>query len=236
MLRLVAEILATGALLSLAAFAVVVAWPWRLEGTMKAATSGSVVSLALGASLGGLSASAAALLGGPGVVAVHLRARELWRRPIPRVSLEALLAWLDDVLSKPKSDAPTFLSRLFARARAWLLPRTDTDALPGFGLDLLRTLREPRLSGALHCGFVDPAVTGKVAAWLYPLAGILAPLGVLDVRFDWSGKTRIDADAEVSCRVVFARVLWECARFTLRHVHPLRAPAPLSNASSSLQT
>ena len=35
------------------------------------------------------------ILGGTGVLAVHVRSRERWRRVVPEVSTEALLVWLE---------------------------------------------------------------------------------------------------------------------------------------------
>lgn len=208
---------------------------WRLEATLKASTRGSVVSLAAGLSFAGLSASAAAILDGPGVLAVHLRGRQLWRKPIPRVSVEALLAWIDELISTPVSKRESRIGRILGRIRQWLLPRTDLASLPELGMRLLTGLRAPTLGGSITCGFSDPAITGAAAAWLYPVAGVLAPLGVVDVAMDWSGKNILEGDIEASCGLVPVRGIYEILRFLRLHVHPLRkavaAPAVPSTLS-----
>lgn len=216
-MRVFAEIVGGIALLGVIAFVIIVVRSWPIEATLKATTSARAISIAAGFSFAGLSASAAAILDGPGVLAVHLRARQLWRKPIPHVSVEAALAWIDAQLSKPKETTRSRSSRLVD----WLLARTDKSALPDLGLRVLGDLREVSLRGHVTCGFADPALTGKTAAVLYPLAGVLAPLGELDVDFDWSGANRLDADVEVSCRVVPMRAIFESLRFARHHVHPL---------------
>lgn len=219
MLESIAEVLAGGALVLLVVAGALAAWPWRVEATLKASTRASAVSFAAGASFAGLSGSAAAILGGPGVVVVHFRARELWKLPIPSVTADAALAWLDELLARPAKKDDGFVSRLITRVKDWLLPRTDLASLPMFGLRVLGGLRDVALRGAFTCGFADPALTGKAAAWLYPLAGVVSPFGTLDVALDWSGKTVIDGDAEVSLRVVPARVAFEGLRFARHHIH-----------------
>ena len=211
-------LLALLALVALTAPIALVAWPWRVEATLKATTSASAISLAGGLDVARLSASAAAILGGPGVVAIHLRGRELWRRPIPQVSVEALLVWIDELVSKPATKE-SVLGRLAGRVKTWLLPRSDLADLPELGLRVLLGLREVSLRGTVTCGFSDPALTGKAAAWLFPIAGVLAPFGLLDVDLDWSGRDRLDGTVEVSFRFVPARVAFECLRFAWHHVH-----------------
>ena len=200
----------------LAALLALAAWPWRVEATLKATTRESAVSLAGGLELAGLSGSAAAILGGPGVVAIHLRARELWRRPIAHVSVEALI---DLLLSSPSKPKP-------AKKPTWLLSRTDVAELPGLGLRVVLGLRDVSFQGAITCGFSDPVITGKAAAWLFPIAAVLAPLGTLDVSFDWSGRDRLDGGVDISFRVVLARVVLEALRFARHHVHLRRKSAP----------
>lgn len=236
MLETVAAIVAGGTFIVLVVLVYLVFRTWRVEVTLKANTRSSLVSLAGGLSFAGLSASAAAILDGPGVLAVHLRKRELWRKPIAKVSLEAILVWIDEQLSKPpepKKDSR--LLRILHRVKDWLLPRTDLTALPELGMHLLGGLRAPALRAAVTCGFADPAVTGAIAAWLYPLAGVLAPFGDIKVAMDWSGKTILDADVEASCGVVPSRALYQTLRFTRRHVHFLRkAPPTASSVPSTL--
>jgi hypothetical protein len=217
-------LLACVALVALAALIALVARPWRVEATLKATTSASAISLAGGLDVAGLSASAAAILGGPGVVAVHLRARELWRRPIAHVSVDSLLAWFDELLSKPAAKESA-LGRLAGRAKTWLLARTDLADLPELGLRVLLGLRDVSLKGTVTCGFSDPALTGKAAAWLFPIAGVLAPFGLLEIGFDWSGRDRLDGTVEVSFRFVPARVALEGLRFAWHHVHLRGTPA-----------
>ncbi|HSO33256.1 MAG TPA: hypothetical protein VLT33_12070 [Labilithrix sp.] len=222
--------LAVAALLALAVVAALVVaalWPWKVEATLKATTQGSVVSLAGGAGVAGLSASAAAILGGPGVLALHLRTRELWRRAVPQVSLEALLAWLDEPAAPAKP--PGRAARLAKRAKDGLLARTDTAQLPGLGLTVVRDLRDVALAGTLLCGFEDPSLTGKAAAVLYPLSALLAPFGTFEASFDWSGRTVLDGGAEISFRIVPARVLAALLGFAWRHVHLRRKRAPVSS-------
>jgi len=202
-------------------------WPWKVEASLKATTQESVVSLAGGAALAGLSGSAAAILGGPGVVALHFRTREIGRRAVPQITLEALLAWLEEP-SAPE-DRPGLASRLARRAKDGLLARTDTDALPRLGLALLQDLRDVSLHGTLLCGFEDPTLTGKAAAILYPLGALAAPFGTFEPSFDWSGRTVIDGAAEITFRVVPARVLRELLRFARRHVHLRRKRPPVSS-------
>jgi MFS family permease len=201
--------------------------PWRVEITAKAVTKGSAISLAGGVGFVGFSASAAAILGGPGVLALHFRGRERWRRPIANVSVDAFFAWIDELLSRPKSP-PGRLARLAKRAKEWVAPRTDLAELPDLGLRIVLGLRRPALEGAITCGFADPALTGKTAAVLYPLAGVLAPLGAIDVSLDWSGRTRLDGAVELSFGVVPARVTFQLLRFARYHFHPLRKIAPAS--------
>lgn len=224
MLETVTEVLLGTAVVVLLGIVALAAWPWRVEATLKAATRASAVSVAAGLSLAGVSASAAAIVGGPGVIAVHFRAREMWRRPIANVTVEAALIWLDELLARPAAPEKSFISRLVQRTKAWLLPRTDMADLPELGVRVLGGLRDVALRGAFTCGFSDPALTGKTAAWLYPLAGVLSPLGAFDVSIDWSGKTVVDGDVEVSVRIVPARVAFEGLRFARHHVHPLRKP------------
>jgi hypothetical protein len=211
----------------------VVAWPWRVEATLKAATHASNVSLAGGLELAGLSGSAAAILGGPGVVAIHLRARELWRRPISHVSLDALLTWLEQ---PSPTVSPSRVARLSKRAKEALLARTDVAALPELGLRVLASLRDLSLRGAIKCGFSDPAVSGKAAAWLYPMAGVLAPFGDLDVSIDWSGRNILDGAFDVSFRIVPARVALEGLRFARHHVHLRRKSATVSSTLPASST
>lgn len=205
---------------------------WRLEASVKAQTQGRI-SLAAGASFAGVSASAAAILGGPGVVVVHFRSRELFRRTASEVTLDALLAFVDDKLSQPP-EPETRAGRLAARAKEWALARTDVSELPGLGLAILGDLRDPSLSGSLVCGFSDPGTTGKAAAILYPVAGVIAPLGDFAIQMDWSGRNRIDGDLEASCGVVPARILREVARFSRRHVSLRRRPVPPAPSSTTL--
>ena len=235
-LETVAEILGAGTLVVLVLLVYAALRSWRVEATLKASTRSSAISVAAGFSALGVSASAAAILDGPGVLAVHLRGRQLWRRPIARVSVEAVLLWIDEQLSKPVPQRESRLGRVLGRVRQWLLPRTDLSALPDLGLRLVGGLRAPSLGGAITCGFADPAVTGGVAAWLYPLAGMLAPFGLVDVSMDWSGKDLIEADVEASCGVVPARAIYETLRFTRRHVHPLRKATVSPPVPSTLHT
>ncbi len=213
-LTLVVAVLGSTALVALVT---ILAWPWRVEGTLKATTHDAVVSLAGGLEMAHVSGSAAAILGGPGVIAVHLRARELWRRPIAQVSLDALLAWLDAPPAPAKK--PSTLGRLAKRAKDALLARTDLAELPALGLRVFLDLRDLALRGNVHCGFSDAAITGKAAAWLYPTAAALAPFGTVDVSFDWSGRNVLDGAFEISFRVVPARVALEGLRFARHHVH-----------------
>ncbi len=215
-MRVFGEIVGGIALLGMIAFVIIVVRSWPIEATLKSTTSARVISVAAGLSFAGISASAAAILDGPGVIAVHLRARQLWKKQISHVSIEAALAWIEAQLSKP-AEAPGRLSRF----KDWLLARTDKSALPDLGLRVLGDLREVSLQGRVTCGFEDPSLTGKAAAVLYPLAGVISPLGRLDVDFDWSGANRLDADIEFSCRVVPMRAIRESLRFARHHVHPL---------------
>jgi hypothetical protein len=193
------------ALVLLIALAIVLLWPWRVDATAKADTNETMIAVGAGVEVALVSASLAAILDGPGVVALHLRGRRLWQRVIPRVSPEAILAWLES--REPKKESKP----------NWLMQRIDKSLLPEFGLNVLMDLRELTLGGALTCGFADPVLTGKTAAVLYPLAGLLGPFGELDVAFDWSGKRRIDGAFDLSFRVVPARVLVEVVRFARRH-------------------
>lgn len=204
------------ALLALATFVLVRGW--RGDLTMKAITKNGLVSLAGGLEIFGVSASAAAILGGPGVISVQWRSRELWRRSIPHVTLDALLHWIDTLVDrKPEEKKNGILDALVSR--------TDIDELPELGLRVLFDLRDPELSGSMTCGFSDPVLTGKTAAWLFPVAGLLAPLGRIDVGFDWSGKNLVDGNVDFGFRVVLARVVRELLRFAWHHFH-LRVPAP----------
>ncbi len=202
---------------------------WRVEGSLKATTQESVVSLAGGLGAAGFAASAAAILGGPGVLAVHFRARERWRRMVPEVSLEALLRWLEQPSPPREPRATTRAARVAARAKDGLLARTDTADLPGLGLDVFRGLRDVSVNGTLLCGFEDPTLTGKAAAVLFPLAALLAPFGTFAPSFDWSGRTVIDGGAEISFGVVPARVLRDVLRFAWHHVHLRRKRAAVSS-------
>lgn len=228
----VAIALAVATVASIAALSWVLLRSWRLEATVKARTQGRI-SLAAGASFAGVSASAAAILGGPGVVAVHFRSRELFRKTASEVTLDALLAFVDQKLSEPP-EPETRVGRWAARAKEWALARTDVAGLPGLGLAILGDLRDPAISGSLVCGFSDPGTTGKAAAVLYPVAGVVAPLGDFSIQMDWSGRNRIDGDLEASCGVVPARILREVARFTRRHVSLRRRPVPQTPSSSTL--
>ncbi len=230
--------LAAAMALSAAAAWFVFVRPWRIEATLKAATKGAIVSLGAGVNVAGFSASAAALLGGPGVVAVHFRSKELWRRAVPQVSVEALLVWVEKTLDTPQEPStsrwPPWVTRALARAKEWLRQRTDLDQLPHLGAQLLFDLVDLKLHGTLHCGFEDPALTGRAAAVLYPLSGVLSPLGVCDVSFDWSGRTVLDGDVDLSFSVVLGRVLRRGLRFLWNHVHLRRTPQPSAKSPSLL--
>jgi hypothetical protein len=206
--------------------------PVRFEATLKATTKAGVVSLGGGVNVAGFSASAAALLGGPGVVAVYFRSRELWRKSISSVSVEALLVWLDKAADQPETP-PGRAARVVAKVKAWLLPRTELSYVPDFAAQLLSDLDDLKLHGGLHCGFADPEITGKAAAVLYPLAGVLSPLGLFDVSFDWSGRTVLDGDFDLSFGVVLGRVLRETARFVIRRVHLRRIEPPSATLPSA---
>jgi hypothetical protein len=97
-----------------------------------------------------------------------------------------------------------------------LVARTDLAALPELGLALLGDLREVTIAGRVACGSSDPALTGKAAAWLFPLAAVLSPFGTLDVALDWTGKDVLDAEVEGSFRVVLARARSRAARSRTR--------------------
>jgi len=215
------------AAVAMAALAAAMLRPWRVEGSLKATTEESVVSLAGGLGAFGVSASAAAILGGTGVLAVHVRSRERWRRVVPEVSTEALLVWLEQ--PAPPQEPPGRLARLVAPARDALLARTDMKALPRLGLDVFRGLRDVRVRGTLRCGFEDPTLTGKAAAVLFPLAALVAPFGTFEPSFDWSGRTVIDGGAEISFGVSPALVLREVLRFAWRHVHLRRKQSDVSS-------
>jgi hypothetical protein len=204
------------AIVALLATAFVLLWPWRIDATAKADTNETTIAVGAGVDLAGIvSASLAAILDGPGVIAVHLRSRQLWRRAIPCVSIEALVAWLEGREPTKEPSKPN-----------WLVARTDKSALPELGVNVLADLREVSLAGALTCGFADPILTGKTAAVLYPLVGVLGPLGEIDLAFDWSGKRRIDGAFDLSFRVVPARILLELLRFARRHVRWFSATLP----------
>ncbi len=211
---------AIAALVALATFVLVRGW--RGDVTLKAITKNGLVSLAGGLELFGVSASIAAILGGPGVISVQWRSRELYRRSLAHVTFDALLESLDALLDRPKTE--TSKKRLHERLLDRLLERTDVAELPELALRILLDLRDPELTGKLTCGFQDPVLTGKTAAALYPIAGVLAPLGRIDVSFDWSGKTIVDGNVDFTFRVVLGRVLREALRFARRHVH-FKVPA-----------
>jgi hypothetical protein len=219
---------------TLIAFVVLVAWPWRVEATLKAISNADQISLAGGLEVAGLSGSAAAILGGPGVIAMHLRARELWRRSIAEVSLDALLAWLDE--PSPPVAPPSVAARLARRAKDALRARTDVGSLPELGLEVFLGLRDVSLRGDVRCGFSDPVLTGKTAAWLFPIAGVLAPFGTLDVSMDWTGRNVLDGAIELSFRVVPARVALEGLRFARHHVHLRRKAASTSSTLPASST
>lgn len=204
-------------LTSLSAFLLWRGWTCTVSFTAK--TKEGLVSLGGGVELAGFSLSAAAILGGPGVVVLHFRSRELLRMPLP-----------------PPPSEQGFFGRLVTRIRDWLLPRTDLDALPEAGMRMVLGLREPSMTGTVTCGFADPALTGKMAAVLYPIAGMLAPLGTLEMRFDWSGRTVIDADLEGSFRIVPARIARETVVFAWRHVHARPKLQQKADVSHTLAT
>lgn len=215
----------------LAALLALVLRPWRVEATLKATTHASQISVAAGLELAGLSGSAAAILGGPGVAAVHLRARELWRRSLAHVSLDALLSWLEErSASAASAPPPGLVGRLGHRAKDALLARTDLAELPELGVRVLLGFREVFLSGSIQLGSSDPAITGKAAAWLYPVAAVLAPFGTVEVSCDWTGRNVLDGTVETSFRVVPARVALEVMRFARHHVHLRRRSATASSS------
>jgi hypothetical protein len=227
-------VVAVLASMALVAFVVVLAWPWRVEATLKAITNADRLSVAGGLEALGLSGSAAAIIGGPGVIAIHWRARELWRRSFAQVSLDAFLAWLEEPSSATNSDSAA--GRLARRAKEALRARTDVAELPELGLRVFLDLRDVSLRGDVRCGFSNPALTGKTAAWLYPIAGLLAPFGTVDVSFDWSGRNVLDGAFEISFRVVPARVALEGLRFARHHVHLRRKSAPSSSTLPASST
>jgi hypothetical protein len=208
------------------------AWPFRVQAKLKMLTKSSAISFAGGVDIAGISVSTAGIAGGPGVVAVHLRSRETWRRAIARLSVDAFFEWLDALVARPAAPKGA-LSRLFSRLKTALVARTDVSDLPELGLRVLLGLRETAFHGAITCGFADPARTGKTAAVLFPIAGILAPFGALDLDFDWSGRTVVDGELDVSFRVVPAKVAFEGLRFVWCHVHLLRQESARASASSN---
>jgi hypothetical protein len=216
--------------LALVASVALLAWPWRVEGTLQA-SSKAAISLAAGVEVASLSVTAAGILGGPGVLAVHLRGRELSRRGTTELTLEALLDWLER--PRPPGSKP---SRLVARVKEALLARTDAAELPGLGLAVLGGLRDVSVNGRVHCGFADPGLTGKAAAWIYPVAAVLAPFGTLEVAFDWTGNTVLEAGVEGSFRVVPARVAFAVLRFARRHVHLRRTSRAVSSTLAATST
>lgn len=217
---IVTIVLAAATLAALAAMMIALVRGWRVEATMKVDTGESGIALGGGLELAGLSASGAAILGGPGVLALHLGARQVWQRRIAVVSVDALLAWLDARVTGGPAEAPrTAAGRAIEHAKRWLLARTDLADLPSLGVELLLDLRDVSIRGALLFGSSDPVIAGKAAAWLFPIAGIVAPFGTLDVRLDWSGKNRLDGAVDLAFRFVPARVVLEVLRFARRHVH-----------------
>ncbi|MBS2015440.1 MAG: hypothetical protein JST00_21305 [Deltaproteobacteria bacterium] len=220
------------------AFAACVLWlllrGWPASLSLTAKTKDGLVSLGAGLELSKLSVSAAAILGGPGVVVVQLGSRRLWQRNLERVTVEAAATWLEGLLDAPPArEEKGRLARLATRAKDALLARTDLGALPSLGTRILLDLRDPSLSGSVLCGFADPAITGKTAAVLFPLAGMLAPLGAIDLRFDWSGRTVLDVDVEGGCKVVPARIARQTAWFAWNHVHR-RPRLPTGEVSHTL--
>jgi hypothetical protein len=210
----------------LVAFVILFTWPWRVEATLKATTGEASSDVSLGGGLEvlglALSASGAAILGGPGVAVIHWRSREMWRRSIARVDLDALFDFLDrrdedDDDEEEHEKKKGISSRLVRHTKDALVSRTDPAGLPGLGLRIIRSLRDVSLRGAVLFGSSDPGVVGKTAAWLYPIAGVLAPFGTLDVSFDWTGRSVLNGDVEISFRVVPARVALEALRFTRHH-------------------
>jgi hypothetical protein len=223
------EIVALAALAATVVFATIaVVWPWRIEAKLKAATNGSAISFAGGIDLAGISASAAAVFGGPGVLAIHLGRREVWRRPISRLTVDAFFEWLNELLSRPPSKKGA-LGRLLEHAKDALVARTDLSGLLELGVRVLLGLRDVSFEGSITCGFEDPALTGKTAAWLFPIAGVLAPFGTLRVGFDWSGRNCFDGDIDASFRLVPAKVALEGVRFARHHIHARTKTARLSS-------
>lgn len=231
----IAVLLFAAALLALGSVAALAFWPWRVEATVKAMTNESAISLAAGIELAGLSASGGAVLDGPGLVAIRFGKRALYKRSIAKVSVDAFLAWLDAWLTKPATPKGA-VGRLADRAKSFLLARTDTSELPELGLRVLSSLQDASFEGAITCGFRDPALTGKTAALLFPIAGVLAPFGMLDVSCDWSGKTRIDGEANVRFRFVPARVAGLGLLFAWHHVRLRSRPALVSRTMALPET
>ena len=224
------EIVALVALAVTVAFATIaVMWPWRIEAKLKATTNASTISFAGGIDVAGISASAAAVFGGPGVLAVHLGRREVWRRSISRLTVDAFFAWLNELLSRPPSKKGAF-ARLVEHAKDALVARTDLSGLLELGARILLGLRDVSFEGWITCGFSDPALTGKTAAWLFPIAGVLAPFGTLDVGFDWSGRNCFDGEIDASFRIAPAKVALEGVRFARHHIHARTETARLSSA------
>lgn len=192
-------------------------WPASL--TLTAKTKEGLVSLGAGLEISWLSANAAAILGGPGVIVLQLGSRRLYEKRLDGVTVEAALAWIESLLDAPDKPPPGYFGRLAARMKNAVVARTDLGALPELGTRIALGLRDPRLGGTVICGFSDPALTGKAAAVLFPLAGMLAPVSSIELRFDWSGRTVLDFDVEGSCRIVPARIAREAAWFVWNHVH-----------------
>lgn len=209
---------------------------WRATAKLKATTRAGqaghagAVSLAGGIDVAGVSASVAAILGGPGVLTVHVGKRAVWRRSIPRLTVDALFEWLNARLSRPAPERGV-LGRLVTHTKDALVARTDMSGLPELGVRVFLGLHDVSFEGAITCGFEDPAVTGKTAAWLFPIAGVLAPFGTLDVRFDWSGRNVFDGELDASFRIVPAKVALEGLRFARHHLHATTRAARLSSSS-----
>ncbi len=221
-------LLALAAAASIALLAACV-WPWRVDASLKALGSPASLSIAAGLELAGFSASLAAIVGGPGVVALHRRGRELWRRGF---TTDEVLAWLGTLGRKTEPAVPEGrLARFRKRLVDWTLARTDLADLPELGLRVLGDLRDVALEGAITCGFRSAKRMGKAATVLYPIAGVLAPLGRFDVDLDWSGKDHVDGAAELSFRFVLARIARQGLWFLRRHFHPFRRLPTISAAA-----
>lgn len=168
-------------------------------------------AVAGGAQLGPLALSAVAARGVPAAVAAHVFGKKLWERTLSELGKrEPKADEADD--EQPKTSALDGYKRRYDRLERWFDPLD----LMLFLTEERRRIRVEQLDLDVVYSFEDVALTGKVLAALYVLAGILPPPISIRPRPTWESVDRADLALAGSIRVWPGLLLVDSAWFVVR--------------------